>query len=344
MGHVLESCHPTREADYRMSLSRPNRISVALCTYNGEQFLPQQLASIQQQVRLPDELVVCDDRSTDRTLTLVREFAATVSFPVTIFQNPETLGSTKNFEKAIRLCTGDLIALSDQDDIWYPRRIQRSEEEFVAHPEAGLVFSDADVIDERNRLLGRTLWQRLGFAGKRRADLLDGRLVALAKHRFVTGATVMFRANLRDRLLPVGLGWIHDEWIAMTAAAFSDLRPIEEPLIRYRIHGSQQVGFANKLEQRAQGSTRAARHWWRVAASAAELQQLCDAISTMRPQQEREVLSAYHRHLQFLRFRSNLPARRLARLGPILQRYFQYRVHASGLASALKDLTLERTE
>ena len=102
-----------------------NKISVALCTYNGERFLRQQLESIQQQSRLPDELVVCDDRSRDQTVAIVREFATSVSFPVVIVQNPETLGSSRNFEKAIRLCTGDLIALSDQDDIWYPNRLQR---------------------------------------------------------------------------------------------------------------------------------------------------------------------------------------------------------------------------
>lgn len=313
-----------------------------MCTYNGERFLPQQLASITAQTRLPDELVVCDDRSTDRTVAIVREFAASVSFPVKVFENERNLGYSANFEAAIRRCEGDLIALSDQDDIWYPNRLERSEQELNQNARAGLVFSDADLVDEHGRLLGQTIWQRLGFVGKRKRDLLSGQFVVLAKHRFVTGATVMFRANLRDRLLPVSPGWIHDEWIAMIAAAFSDLRPIEEPLIRYRIHGSQQVGFVNKLEQRAQGTARAARHWERVAESARELRQLCDALSAMHPQQERKVLPAYRSHLQFLLFRSNLPARRLARLGPILKRYFQYRVHASGLASALKDLVLER--
>jgi glycosyltransferase involved in cell wall biosynthesis len=287
---------------------------------------------------------VCDDGSTDRTVAIVREFAASVSFPIKVFENERNLGYSANFETAIRLCEGDLIALSDQDDIWYSNRLERSEHELNHNVRAGLVFSDADLVDEDGRLIGQTLWQRLGFFGKRKRDLLSGQFVVLAKHRFVTGATVMFRANLRDRLLPIGVGWIHDEWIAMMAAAFSDLRPVDQPLIRYRIHASQQVGFANKLERRAQGSTCAHRHWDRVAESAGELRQLCDALSAIRLQHEREVLSAYHRHLQFLLFRSNLPARRLARLSPILRRYFQYRVHASGLASALKDLTLERTK
>jgi glycosyltransferase involved in cell wall biosynthesis len=325
-----------------MSASTPNRISVALCTYNGERFLPQQLASIAKQTRPPDELVVCDDRSTDRTVALLREFAASSPYPVRIFENEHNLGYAANFERAIRLCEGDLIALSDQDDIWYPIRLERSEKEFAAHPQAGLVFSDADVINDSNELAGPTLWQRLGFAGKRAQDLLDGHYVVLAKHRFVTGATVMFRAALRDRLLPIGDGWIHDEWIALIAAAFSDLRPIDQPLIRYRIHDSQEVGLRNKLEQRIQGNSRAQRHWGRLAESVKELRQLSDALSAMVPDKERPVLSAYQEHLQFLSFRASLPAPRLARLGRILGKYSQYEVHASGLASALKDLVLKR--
>ncbi len=120
-----------------MSTSGQNRISIALCTYNGERFLNQQLASMAQQTRLPDELVVCDDRSTDRTLTMVREFAASAPYPVRIFQNEQNLGFAANFERAIRLCQGNLIALSDQDDIWYPIRLQRSEHEFTCPSRSG---------------------------------------------------------------------------------------------------------------------------------------------------------------------------------------------------------------
>ena len=324
-----------------MATNGHNRISVALCTYNGERFLPQQLASMANQTRPPDEVIVCDDRSSDRTIGIIREFAASATYPVKIFENESNLGSAANFERAIRLCEGNLIALSDQDDIWYPIRLQRSEQELTAHPEAGLVFSDADVINDENELTGATIWERLGFAGKWERDLLAGQYFLLAKHRFVTGATVMFRASLRDRILPIGLGWIHDEWIALITAAFSDLRPIHQPLIRYRIHGSQQVGFQNKLEQRTQG-TRAQRHWGRLAESVKDLQLACAALSGMILDNRREVLPAYQEHLQFLSFRANLPDPRLARLGPILTRISQYRVHSSGLASALKDLALKR--
>jgi glycosyltransferase involved in cell wall biosynthesis len=324
-----------------MASAGHNRISVALCTYNGETFLSQQLASIAHQTRPPDELIVCDDRSSDRTIDIVREFAGSASYPVKIFENESNLGSTANFERAMRLCEGNLIALSDQDDIWYPIRLQRSEQELTAHPEAGLVFSDADVIDDENKLTGPTLWHRLGFAGKWESDLLAGRYLLLAKHRFVTGATVMFRAGLRDRILPIGPGWIHDEWIALITAAFSDLRPIPQPLIRYRMHSAQQVGLQNKLEQRTQG-TRAQKHWGRLAESVKDLQLACSALSGMLLDNRREVLPVYQEHLRFLSFRADLPAARLARLSPILARYSQYRVHASGLASAAKDLVLKR--
>ena len=327
-----------------MLASTTSRISVALCTYNGEHFLPQQLESIRGQTRLPDEVVICDDGSSDRTLDIVYKFTEVAQFPVKIIRNDTTLGSSRNFEQAVRLCSGDLIALSDQDDIWYPNRLERSEQALASDPRAGLVFSDADIIDDEGRLTGETLWQRLRFIGKPKQDLLDHNFVILAKQRFVTGATVMFRADLRDRFLPMQDGWIHDEWIALISAAFCDLKPIDQPLIRYRIHSLQQVGLKNKLEQRVPKKTRAERHWARLEESVRELQQMCDTLSTMERDDHRGVLPAYHRHLKFLAFRSSLSVNRLGRLGPILKKYAQYQIHASGLASAVKDLVLPRQE
>ena len=135
----------------------PTRISVAMCTYNGERFLPQQLASIAAQTRLPDELVVCDDRSTDRTVAIVREFAASVPFPVKVFENERNLGYSANFEAAIRRCEGDLIALSDQDDIWYPQHLETLQRPFLEprFPPVGWVYSNLDEIDESGAVVNR---------------------------------------------------------------------------------------------------------------------------------------------------------------------------------------------
>jgi len=103
-------------------------LSVAMCTYNGEQYLQEQLDSIIAQTRLPNEVVVCDDGSTDATLQILDEFQETAPFPVRIYRNGTRLGPTKNFEKAIKLCSGNVIALSDQDDVWMPHKLERLEE------------------------------------------------------------------------------------------------------------------------------------------------------------------------------------------------------------------------
>ena len=94
------------------------KISIAMCTYNGAEFLPAQLQSILTQSRPPDEIIICDDRSTDDTQALLKKFATESPIPIAVHINDHNLGSVKNFERTISLCTGDVIALSDQDDVW----------------------------------------------------------------------------------------------------------------------------------------------------------------------------------------------------------------------------------
>ncbi|HEY2971172.1 MAG TPA: glycosyltransferase, partial [Pyrinomonadaceae bacterium] len=110
------------------------KISVAMCTYNGAPYLREQLNSIAAQTRPPDELVVCDDVSADLTCEIVTSFAASVHFPVRLYVNEQNLGSTKNFERAIGLCEGDIIARSDQDDVWLPEKLRRIEDCLQRNP------------------------------------------------------------------------------------------------------------------------------------------------------------------------------------------------------------------
>jgi glycosyltransferase involved in cell wall biosynthesis len=335
-----------------MSVSRENRISVALCTFNGERFLPRQLASIQQQTRLPDELVICDDRSTDTTLAIVRDFASSASFPVKIMQNERNLGSTKNFENAMRLCSGDLIALSDQDDVWYPQRLARSEQELQSHPAAGLVFSDGEIIDDEDRSTGARMWPSTQFSVPKAEELLAGHYDLLFQYRFVTGATVMFRSHLRAVCLPIPPDWIHDEWLAAMVPAFAELRPIDEPLICYRRHATQQVGLysapdppsaiSNHWNALAAGES-SDKYWSKLAKDITFAQAICARLSqaSLEARGER-VLADYQAWLSFASFRASLPRPRVLRLIPVFQRYEWYTKHASGLRSALKDLIRSR--
>src|SRR5258706_6945784 len=105
-------------------MARPDRtFSVAMCTCNGAAYLADQLESIAAQSRLPDELVVRDDASVDDTPAVIQAFAARAPFPVRFERNADRLGSTRNFDGAIAACTGDLIALSDQDDVWHQDKV-----------------------------------------------------------------------------------------------------------------------------------------------------------------------------------------------------------------------------
>ena len=118
------------------------KVSIALCTYNGENFLEEQLSSIGQQTRLPDELIISDDDSTDSTVQIAEKFAAIAPFSVKISINTKRLGSTKNFERAISQCSGDIIFLSDQDDYWNPKKINLIVRVLEESNNLGCIFSN----------------------------------------------------------------------------------------------------------------------------------------------------------------------------------------------------------
>jgi glycosyltransferase involved in cell wall biosynthesis len=98
-------------------------ISIAMATYNGEKFLEQQLQSLLKQTRLPAELVICDDTSSDATVVIIKRFSETAPFPVKLVVNEQRLGWRRNFLKSASLCTSEYIAYCDQDDIWLPEKL-----------------------------------------------------------------------------------------------------------------------------------------------------------------------------------------------------------------------------
>jgi len=220
-----------------------HHLSVAMCTYNGARFLAEQLESIATQTRLPDELVVCDDCSTDGSVEILKSFTRHSPFAVRLEINEVNLGSTKNFEKAIELCQGEVIALADQDDIWYSNKLERIAAVFADRASVGVVFSDAEIVDENRVALGYRLWRSVGFSPARRKDLSNGRgTQVLLNHNVVTGATMAFRSKFKDLVLPIPENLVHDGWIALLISVFADLAFIHEPLVRYRKHAGQQIG------------------------------------------------------------------------------------------------------
>lgn len=218
-------------------------LTIAMTTCNGERFLQQQLDSFASQTRPPDELVVCDDRSSDQTPLILQRFAHSAAFPVRLYLNDQNLGVRRNFEKAISLSTGDIILLSDQDDIWAPQKLSLFENAFTHSPDVGLVFCDANVVDHAANPLGYTFWQRLGFNPKQQNLFHQGLAFnVFVKHCFVAGATLAFRSSFRSIILPIGQYWLYDAWIATTISAIAQTRLLPQPLNHYRQHPQQTMG------------------------------------------------------------------------------------------------------
>jgi glycosyltransferase involved in cell wall biosynthesis len=321
------------------------KFSVAMCTYNGADFLSDQLESIIAQSRQPDEIIVCDDGSTDETQTLLRQFAATSPVPVSLHFNEQNLGSVKNFEKAISLCTGDVIALSDQDDVWRADKLRLIEDAFRNAPKGGMVFSDAEIVDENLQSLERRMWDQVSFDAHKRKLVRQGRaLEVLITGWTVTGATMAFRSELVKLCLPIpdGIAMIHDGWIALNVAAVAEVVMIEEPLIKYRQHRRQQIGEPSKIETETEPSLIEA---FRRRNSTAELYEILETLEKRLVAQSasydtRNALAFVGDYSFHLNARANLPQNRLNRLPTILRELLTRRYHeyANGFKSAAKDL------
>lgn len=320
-----------------------------MCTYNGAEFLSAQLQSIITQSRPPDEIVICDDRSTDDTQTLLKKFAAESSVPISLHFNEQNLGSVKNFERAISLCTGDVIALSDQDDVWRNDKLRMVESVLNDSPSAGIVFSDAAIVDEDLKPLNRRMWDEVGFNAHKRKLVRTGRaLEVLVTGWTVTGATMAFRSRFVKLSLPIpdGIAMIHDGWIALTIAAVANVVAVDEPLIQYRQHAQQQIGAPARKETASEPrGVQAIETAFRRHNSSADLHKILETLEARLLAQAsefdtRKALSFISDYAFHLNVRANLPQRRLNRVPSILRELLSLRYHeyANGFKSAAKDL------
>jgi hypothetical protein len=319
-------------------------ISVAMCTYNGARFLPEQLESIAAQTRLPGELVVCDDRSTDGSVEIVRSFAHRAPFEVRLEINANNLGSTKNFEKAIGLCQGEIIVLADQDDVWRREKLSCIADVLEHDERIGAVFSDAELIDGDSRPLAGTLWSSFLFNSSEQKKFERGQgLKVLLKHATVAGATMAFRSKFQDLTLPIPSGQVHDHWIVLLIASVSQLAPIRTPLVRYRRHQPQQIGpGSDSLWQMIDTSRHAPRNYYlgEVERFNEVCERLCDRSETFCPHPY--ALHLIRQKIRHRRARGSLPSSKLLRIPLLIREVATYRYwrYSNGFGSVAKDMVV----
>lgn len=221
------------------------KLSVALCTYNGEKFIKEQLESILNQTTAIDEIIICDDRSNDKTIQIIKEIQLKFPNKLSIYENKINLGSNKNFEKAISICSGDFIFLSDQDDVWKNNKVEKIINYFGENQSLEAVFSNADLINDKNENFSKnSLWNSVFFMENQLKSPINLFCLIKYKRNMVTGATLCFKKEIKKLILPIPdiKKYYHDEWIAIIVASRNTLSYLIDNLISYRIHTEQQIG------------------------------------------------------------------------------------------------------
>ena len=225
------------------------KISVALIVYNGSKYIRQQLDSILAQIHKVDEIIVCDDASLDNTKALLEEYKNKHPNLFCIHYNTENIGPTKNIEKAIQVCTGELIVFADQDDYWEPNKVHTVVKWFEQNPTMNGVFTNGSLMNSKEELDNKySLWDAMSFPYKtiKSKNELNNNLKLYINtvENCVTGATLAIRNNLPflKQPFPIIKNLVHDRWLAINLAETNSLGILEEKLIRYRIHSAQAIG------------------------------------------------------------------------------------------------------
>lgn len=328
------------------------RVSVAMCTLNGARFLEAQLESILAQSRLPDEVVLCDDGSTDGTLDIANQFAKKYPNSFRIIRNERKLGYCRNFESAVRHVTGDIIFLCDQDDVWFPDKVASMLRVFAEDPRLVVVYSDAVLTNEELQPTG-TVFERRRDAQLRKPPTLR----QLSQGVAFNGPMMAFHSRLKPFVVPfspLSLQWAHDHWIAFIAYAVGEIGVIDRPLVYYRRHGTNSGGDAELdggllyqwrvVKKKYVGSTEYGerrRGWEDMVARLREIKEaglpLDDAAKLERLQQVSEMC------LQFATARQTYKTRtRMARTRGALRLLLtgEYHRYARGVKSFVQDVVI----
>jgi glycosyltransferase involved in cell wall biosynthesis len=219
-------------------------VSVVMGTYNGGKYIREQLNSILGQTRIPSELVVSDDGSTDDTLSIVEDFARNAPFKTVVHKNFDRLGFRANFVNAMGLAGSELISFCDQDDIWMPNKLEATTA-FFSDPDMMMVHHNAILISANGDDLGNLIWPQP------KQEPIAMRM-ALPPWFNVPGLTQLFRREIAS----TAFAWpssispetanqtlVHDQWVTFISNSLGKVGYINEPLAKYRQHGQNAIGW-----------------------------------------------------------------------------------------------------
>jgi glycosyltransferase involved in cell wall biosynthesis len=210
-------------------------ISIALCTYNGEKYLCEQLGTLVGQTYPNLEIIIVDDASTDQTWSILNEFAD--CYPsIRLFRNSSNMGYQKNFERALKLCEGDYILISDQDDIWEKDKVTKLRE---AIAENLMIYHDSVFIDEHGK--------NIGFKMSDKFNMVDGNdPTPFLFLNCVSGHSIMFRRDLLQHVFPFPDNGMYDHYIAFIATVKGSIKYLPETLVKHRRHQANSTDILDR--------------------------------------------------------------------------------------------------
>jgi len=231
-------------------------ISVVMATFNGEDYIEKQLDSILGQSLVPDEIIICDDCSEDSTSMILEQYLnryfKNAKVSVRVFNNEKRLGYALNFRKAIEASNGDVVFLSDQDDIWHKDKIKKCMDILIKHPEMLALSTGYDLIDEKGDLLKSPFYKYLfnlnSSIFQKLFPITKIKFKSFIKHPRYPGMAMVFRRRLWDIMKYEGIiDWrykpAHDWALNFSAAVHEGMYFYAEKMILYRQHRCNSAGI-----------------------------------------------------------------------------------------------------
>jgi len=213
------------------------KLSVVITTFNGADYLSQQLKSLERQKKVPNEIIILDDGSSDETVKIITEFMKKSPMNTNFYQNERNLGYAQNFSKALSLASGDLVFMCDQDDVWFPEKLMRVEEFALKNSEKQVFLNDAILTDNELNPVGITRLQQI-------------RNMGLDDSHYILGCCCAVKREFLLKCLPIPGGFSHDSWIINMARILKVKLIIGESLQFYRRHSANESqNIANSTKQ-----------------------------------------------------------------------------------------------
>lgn len=225
-------------------------ISVAIATYNGQEFIKEQLLSILNQTMPVDEIVICDDQSSDDTVRLIQELLCDKIY---LYQNEKNLGYKLNFKKALSYCKGDYIFICDQDDIWKPNKVQTMIEIMQNHQEIKALASTYDLIDELGNEKQIDINRKYSNKNMYKCKVKDNALVKVPFERLIVensfqGCALCLRKQVNEKFQRCFSEEFHHDWlINILASEQNGMYFLNIPLFKYRIHSNNAIGLKGNV-------------------------------------------------------------------------------------------------